>query len=177
MKRLFEKVKKENNGRLDVLVNNAYAGVDMIYKNTGKKFYELDPVEQWDTINGVGLRNHFLCTTYASRWKNLWQNILLQFEKIIFFFVKFRMMIERKDGLIINISNIGGLKYLMNVPFGIGKAACDRMASDCAIELKNDNITMVSLWPGPVKTEYNTENIINNPKGKFEVFCIELSKI
>ena len=88
------------------------------------------------------------------------------------------MMIERKDGLIINISNIGGLKYLMNVPFGIGKAACDRMASDCAIELKNDNITMVSLWPGPVKTEYNTENIINNPKGKFEVvFCIELSKI
>ena len=87
------------------------------------------------------------------------------------------MMIERKDGLIINISNIGGLKYLMNVPFGIGKAACDRMASDCAIELKNDNITMVSLWPGPVKTEYNTENIINNPTGKFEVFCIELSKI
>ena len=78
MKRLFEKVKKENNGRLDVLVNNAYAGVDMIYKNTGKKFYELDPVEQWDTINGVGLRNHFLCTTYASRWKNLWQNILLK---------------------------------------------------------------------------------------------------
>ena len=67
MKRLFEKVKKENNGRLDVLVNNAFAGVDMIYKNTGKKFYELDPVEQWDTINGVGLRNHFLCTTYASR--------------------------------------------------------------------------------------------------------------
>ena len=67
MKRLFEKVKKENNGRLDVLVNNAYAGVDMIFKSVGKKFYELDPVEQWDTINGVGLRNHFLCTTYASR--------------------------------------------------------------------------------------------------------------
>ena len=67
MQKLFEKVKKENTGRLDVLVNNAYAGVDMIYKNTGKKFYESDPVEQWDTINGVGLRNHFLCTTYASR--------------------------------------------------------------------------------------------------------------
>ena len=69
------------------------------------------------------------------------------------------MMIERKDGLIINISNIGGLKYLMNVPFGIGKAACDRMASDCAVELKNDNITMVSLWPGPVKTEYIIQKI------------------
>ena len=30
---LFEKVKNENNGRLDVLVNNAYAGVDMIFSS------------------------------------------------------------------------------------------------------------------------------------------------
>merc|ERR1719162_1779799 len=25
------------------------------------------------------------------------------------------------------------------------------MAADCAHELKEDNVTMVSLWPGPVK--------------------------
>ena len=65
--KLFEKIKEENNGRLDVLVNNAYAGVDMIFSNARKKFHEMDPVSAWDTINGVGLRNHFLCTTYASR--------------------------------------------------------------------------------------------------------------
>ncbi len=64
---LFRKVSDENNGRIDVLVNNAYAGVDMISRNAGKKFYVADPAEQWDCINGVGLRNHFLCTTYASR--------------------------------------------------------------------------------------------------------------
>ena len=64
---LFDKIKEDNNGRLDVLVNNAYAGVDMIFSNSRAKFYDLDPVKQWDTINGVGLRNHFLCTTYASR--------------------------------------------------------------------------------------------------------------
>ena len=81
----------------------------MISRNTGKKFYVADPIEQWDCINNVGLRNHFLCTVYASR-----------------------IMVPQKDGLIVNISSVGGLTYLFNVAYGIGKAACDRMAADCA---------------------------------------------
>merc|ERR1719192_2846325 len=42
---LFEKVGTENNGRLDVLVNNAYAGVDLLFKSMWmkKKFYDMDP--------------------------------------------------------------------------------------------------------------------------------------
>ena len=43
VKQLFEKVSKEQNGRLDVLVNNAYAGVQVsqlhaiaLYTDTGK---------------------------------------------------------------------------------------------------------------------------------------------
>ena len=67
-------------------------------------------------------------------------------------------MTKRKDGLIVNISSFGGLKYLFNVCYGVGKAAVDRMAADCAVELKDHNVTMVSLWPGPVKTEYVKEN-------------------
>ena len=37
--------------------------------------------------------------------------------------------------------------------YGIGKAAMDRMANDMAVELATENVTMVSLWPGLVKTE------------------------
>ena len=85
----------------------------MISRNTGKKFYVADPIEQWDCINNVGLRNHFLCTVYASR-----------------------IMVPQKDGLIVNISSPGGLKYLFNVAYGIGKAAVDRMAADCAQYVK-----------------------------------------
>ena len=33
------------------------------------------------------------------------------------------------------------------------KAGADRMANDMAIELYTENVTMVSLWPGLVKTE------------------------
>ncbi len=50
-----------------------------------------------------------------------------------------------------NVSSIGGLRYLFNVAYGVGKAACDRMAADCALELKGSNVAMISLWPGAVR--------------------------
>jgi len=138
---LFERVKEEQKGKLDILVNNAYAGVSLIDKSSGKKFYETDPVEQWDVINGVGLRNHYICSTLASR-----------------------IMVKQQHGLIINISSFGGLRYLFNVAYGVGKAAVDRMAADCAVELKKQNVAFISLWPGPVKTEYIQENILDKAK-------------
>ena len=64
---LFERIKREQNGKLDICVNNAYAGVSAIMESSGKKFYDT-PVGIWDQINGVGLRNHYLCTVYASRY-------------------------------------------------------------------------------------------------------------
>ena len=94
VEKLFERIKAENSGRLDVLVNNAYAGVSMIQQNSGKKFYLADPAEQWDAINGVGLRNHFLCTVYASR-----------------------MMVEKKNGLIVNVSSPGGLRFVQTFTY------------------------------------------------------------
>ncbi len=70
MEKVFEKINKEQQGKLDVLVNNAYAGVNMILRDTGKPFWETSPVETWDTMNNVGLRNHYLCTVHASRFKH-----------------------------------------------------------------------------------------------------------
>ena len=129
VERLFEQVKRENDGQLDVLVNNAYSAVNAIFNNLGVKFWEL-PVSMWDTVNGVGLRNHYICSVYAAR-----------------------MMVPRKQGLIVNVSSGGGLRYLFNVAYGIGKEACDRMAADCGIELRSSNVAFVSLWPGAVGTE------------------------
>ena len=84
------------------------------------------------------------------------RSIRLRAERSTFnniFVIRFRIMTENKTGLIINVSSGGGLRYLFNVAYGVGKAACDRMAADCAMELKKHNVAMVSLWPGAVKTE------------------------
>lgn len=144
---LFEQIKREQNGRLDILVNNAYAGVQVIFENMGKKFWETDP-SMWDTINNTGLRGHYFCTVYASR-----------------------LMVAQGRGLIVVISSMGGLRYLFNVPYGVGKAACDRLAADTAFELKKRGVTSVSLWPGAVQTEFITSNIESvDPKFK-EMFA------
>ena len=68
-------------------------------------------------------------------------------------------MTERKTGLIVNVSSIGGIMPVFNCAYGIGKAACDRMVSDCSIELKDQNVAMISLWPGAVSTETFEEKV------------------
>ena len=51
--------------------------------------------------------------------------------------------------------------------YGVGKAGCDRMAADCAFELRKSGVAMISLWPGPVKTEYITDKMDDtNPMSK-----------
>ena len=58
-------------------------------------------------------------------------------------------------------------RYLFNVAYGVGKAGCDRMAADCAFELRKSGVAMISLWPGPVKTEYITDKMDDtNPMSK-----------
>ena len=71
-------------------------------------------------------------------------------------------MVANKSGLIVNISSYGGWSYLFNVAYTVGKSGVDRMATDCAIELKNENVAMVSLWPGGVKTEYIQEHAMDS---------------
>jgi len=144
---LFERIKKEQNGKLDVLVNNAYAGVNQIFTSSGKKFYETDPFKTWDVINGVGLRGHYMCTTLGSR-----------------------LMVARGEGLIINISSPGGPRYLFNVAYGIGKAAVDRMSADCAVELKDKNVAVITLWPQAVRTEYIEENMLTTKRESNKMF-------
>ena len=73
-------------------------------------------------------------------------------------------MVPRKQGLIVNISSMGGQSYLFNVAYGVGKAALDRMAVDCGIELKKHNVACLSLMLGAVKTEKLT-NLVSGEKG------------
>ena len=121
----FERVVKEA-GRIDVLVNNAFSIPE------GKlhgRFWEL-PLSQWDEIHGVGLRSHFVASALAAP-----------------------TMIARGSGLIVNVSSFGAKLYAVSVAYGTGKAALDRMTRDMAKELAPLGVTVVSIWPGIVRTE------------------------
>jgi NAD(P)-dependent dehydrogenase (short-subunit alcohol dehydrogenase family) len=129
IKSLFEQIDLEQNGQLDLLVNNAYGGVRSLISSNGKPFWEAD-LSLWDACNQVGLRSHYVSSHFAAK-----------------------MMTKRKQGLIVTISSWGGLAPIFSVAYGTGKSACDRLAADMAAELKPFNVASISLWPGIVGTE------------------------
>ncbi len=129
---LFERIQDEQNGRLDLLVNNAYSGVQALRDAYGKPFWDCEP-SLWDACNNVGLGSHYVASVFAAG-----------------------MMTKRRSGLICTISSWGGMSYIFGTAYGAGKAACDRLAADMAVELKPHNVASVSIWPGIVGTEHIT---------------------
>ncbi|CAN0010785.1 unnamed protein product, partial [Ectocarpus fasciculatus] len=50
-----------------------------------------------------------------------------------------------------------------NVAYGVGKAGVDRLAKDMAIELEEEKVAVVSVYPGIVKTEKMKSLMTKNP--------------
>jgi dehydrogenase/reductase SDR family member 1 len=148
VKRLFQRIEAEQNGRLDILVNNAFRVPEGGAERLSQKFWVHGP-EIWDTVHTVGLRSHFIATCYA-------MPLLLKSR---------RQQQNNKNNnnnflprpLIAMIGSFGGLTYSFNVPYGVGKAGVERMVKDMAIELVDDDICVVSFWPGLVYTERTKE--------------------
>lgn len=122
---LFRRVRADS-GRLDILVNNAFAIPDGRVIGT---FWEL-PLSQWDEMQRVGLRSHFTASFFAAP-----------------------IMLAARRGLIVNVSSFGAKIYAISVAYGVGKAGVDRMARDMGRELRPHGIAVVSIWPGIVRTE------------------------
>jgi len=124
---LFRRVKDEQ-GRLDILVNNVIAVPPPEEPFIGVRFWEL-PIAVWDMLHTTGLRSHYVASWFAVP-----------------------MMLEG-GGLIVNVSSGGEVRYAFNIPYGVGKAGVRRLTQDMAHELRPHSIAVVSLWPGLVRTE------------------------
>jgi NAD(P)-dependent dehydrogenase (short-subunit alcohol dehydrogenase family) len=128
---LFDQVAREQ-GRLDILVNNAFQLSDDLLEP--EPFWEkpLSNLEMWD----VGVRSNFVAAWHAGK-----------------------IMAPQKSGLIVHISGYTGVTYTYGVIFGTSKAAVDRMARDMAIELEPYNIASIALWQGLTLTEKARDNL------------------
>jgi len=129
---LFERVRREQ-GRLDILVNNAYKIPDP--PAWGGGFWE-HPVSVWDDQCGIGLRGYYVAAVYAAP-----------------------LMVAQRSGLIVNISSAAGGQYIFSASYGVCKAGVDRMAKDMAVELEPYHVAALSLWPGAVKTEFILDSV------------------
>ncbi len=129
---LFQRVRDERK-QLDVLVNNATSfgesSTSRGYDPEDAPFWEL-PVSQWDEMLDVGLRSHYVACVFAAR-----------------------IMTAKRAGLIVNVSSSGATRYSGNVAYGVGKAGVDKLAADMAHQLRQYNVTSVSIWPPLTMTE------------------------
>ena len=128
---LFERIAKES-GRLDILVNNAFALPDDLLEPKG--FWE-KPLSNWEMMD-VGVKSNFVAAWHAAR-----------------------LMVPQKSGLIVAISGYAAVTYTYGVLFGTSKTAVGRMARDMAVELKPHNVASVTLWQGLTLTEKAKDNL------------------
>ena len=132
---LFDRVAREQ-GRLDVLVNNAMAIPAEMTQRAG--FWE-KPLSNWEIFD-TGVRGAFVAAHHAAR-----------------------IMVPQGSGLIVGISGYVGVTYTYDVIFGTTKTATDRMARDMAVELQPHGVASIALWQGFTYTERAQENLKTVP--------------
>lgn len=129
--RLFDRIRNEQ-GRLDILVNNAFTLSDDLLEPKGFWEKPLSNLEMWD----MGVKSNFVAAWHAAR-----------------------IMAPQRSGLIVAISGYTGVTYTYGVVFGTAKSAVDRMSRDMAIELASCNVASISLWQGLTLTEKAQHNL------------------
>lgn len=122
---LFEQIKDEQ-GRIDILVNNAAVIRDEMMGPT--KFWE-EPIAVIDTLD-VGLRSSYVATVYAAP-----------------------LMLPQGRGLVVFTSGSGAAHYVFGPAYGVPKAGADKMAADMAVDFRDFGIAAVSIWMGALLTE------------------------
>jgi dehydrogenase/reductase SDR family protein 1 len=132
---VFDQIDKTY-GRLDLLVNVVSPDFSSM---VGKPFWEL-PFEDISRCLWIGPRSNYVTTVLAAR-----------------------LMMPRREGLIVNISSHGAEQYLLSIPYGVGKAAIDRITRDTALELKPHGVAVVSRGQGASSDPY----VIDRTGGSF----------
>lgn len=133
---LFARVRADH-GRLDILVNNAFAIPDNL---TSPEPFWRKPIADWAMVD-VGVRSNFVAAWHAAP-----------------------MMVDQRSGLIVAISGYTGVAYTYGVIFGLCKSAVDRMARDMAVELQPFGVASLSLWQGLTTTERAQRNLGRHPE-------------
>jgi NAD(P)-dependent dehydrogenase (short-subunit alcohol dehydrogenase family) len=136
---LFARVGEEQ-GRLDVLVNNVYKIPNP--PAWGGGFWD-HPVSIWDDQVGIGLRAHYVASWHAA--------------PLLFAGTLNDRPGGSADGpiaAIVNVSSPGGQSYHFSSSYGAGKAGLDRLGADMALELQPKQVACCTLYPGSVGTEF-----------------------
>jgi NAD(P)-dependent dehydrogenase (short-subunit alcohol dehydrogenase family) len=134
---LFERV-REQEGRLDILVNNAA----LIHEELQSPlpFWEKPLAASVDLLD-VGLRSGLVASYYAAP-----------------------LLVEAGRGLVVFTSAPGAVHYQYGAAYGAHKAGMDKFAADMAVDFRPFGVSAVSIWMGVVLTERVQQIIDRGPE-------------
>jgi NAD(P)-dependent dehydrogenase (short-subunit alcohol dehydrogenase family) len=115
----------DDHGRLDILVNNAFAIPDGIISR--KPFWQKRLDQQM--VLDVGLRSTYVSSYFAAP------------------------LLINGGKLVVNTSSFGGTCYMHGPAYGAVKAGVDKMAHDMAEDFRPFDVAVISLWMGMLRTE------------------------
>jgi len=129
---VIDKVISEQ-GKIDILVNNVWGGYE--FYNNGTEFWKekgfwTAPISRFDKMFNSGVRAHYVTTLFTVPH-----------------------MINQGCGLIINLSFWSAERNDMGVAYGMAKSATNKMTETMAYELKEYGISVITIYPGLVRTE------------------------
>jgi len=137
VKALFERVGQDE-GRLDILVNNAALIRDELQRTA--PFWEKPLAASVDLLD-VGLRSSLVASYYAAP-----------------------LLVRTGRGLVVFTSAPGAVYYQYGAAYGAHKAGMDKFAADMAVDFRPFGVTAVSIWLGAVLTERLQQIIDRAPK-------------
>jgi NAD(P)-dependent dehydrogenase (short-subunit alcohol dehydrogenase family) len=135
---LFERVRREQQ-RLDILVNNACALHDQL---TAPGHFWEKPLEIVDMLD-VGLRSGYVATYYAAP-----------------------LLTEQRHGLVVFTSASGSVHYVYGPAYGAHKSGMDKFAADMAVDFKDYNVSVLSVWMGALLTD-RLKGVIASDRAKY----------
>lgn len=124
---LFERVKREQEGRLDILVNDIWGGDPLT--GWGKPFWE-DSLSNGFLMQRQAVHSHILTSYYGAP-----------------------LMVARRQGLIIEVTDGADYNYRGNLFYSLAKISAIHLAAGMAKDLRPHNVTAVSLTPGYLRSE------------------------
>jgi NAD(P)-dependent dehydrogenase (short-subunit alcohol dehydrogenase family) len=144
VKRLFEKIQEEQNGQLDILVNDVWGGDSLT--EWRKPFWELELDKGFKLLERA-VFSHIITSKYGVP-----------------------LMLEKGQGLVIEITDGDTLNYRGNFFYDLAKTTVIRLAHNMAAELRSDifnlpgleleatsipenKITVIALTPGWLRSE------------------------
>ena len=127
VKKLVARIKREQKGRLDILVNDIWGGDELT--EWGKTFWKLS-LDKGFAMLRQAVHSHIITSRYAAP-----------------------LLVARGHGLIVEITDGDFFGYRFNLFYDLVKMSVIRLAMAMAYELRKTDIAAVAVTPGFLRSE------------------------